>query len=108
MATSTPSFAVGQRLEDKVCIITGASSGLGRAISLAFASQGARLVVCADLNPSPKSEFEAEEAGVPTHEVICRRYGEYKGIYVKTNVTRGAEVEALIQEAVKVGGRLDV
>lgn len=50
----------------------------------------------------------AEEAGTPTEEVICRRYGEKKGIFVKTDVTVGTEVEALVQAAAKAGGRLDM
>ena len=81
---------------------------LGRAIALAFAAQGTHLIVCADLKPTPRSDFMAEEAGTPTEEVICRRYGKNKGIFVMTNVTIGIEVEALVQTAVKAGGRLDV
>ena len=108
MAASTPNVATGARLKDKTCIVTGSSSGLGRAIALAFAAQGTRLVVCADLKSTSNSNFMAEDAGTPTDEVIRRRYGENKGIFVKTNVTIGTEVEALIQAAVSAGGRLDV
>lgn len=108
MATLTSTFPGGQRLKDKVCIVTGSSSGLGRAIALAFAAQGARLIVCADLERISKSNFMAEDAGTPTDEVICRRYRKGMGIFVKTDVTVGTEVEALIQRAVQAGGRLDV
>ena len=108
MTSAVSTFMTGQRLHEKVCIVTGAASGLGRAIALAYASQGARLVVCADLKPTPKSEFEAEQGGTPTHDVICQRHGQQKGVFVKTDVTVGTEVEALVEEAVKLGGRLDV
>lgn len=43
------------RLANKVAIVTGASSGLGRAIALAYAGHGTRLVVCADLQETPRS-----------------------------------------------------
>ena len=108
MAADLPSLPTGTRLQDKVCIVTGSSSGLGRAIALAFAAQNALLVVCAGLRATPESDFGHEEAGTPTDEVIRRRYGEKKAIFVKTDVTAGKEVEALVQSAVKAGGRLDM
>lgn len=60
------------------------------------------------MKPTPKSSFQAEEAGVPTHEVICRRYGEGRACFQQTDVTSGAEVKALVSKAAAVGGKLDV
>ena len=97
-----------QRLSQKVAIITGASSGLGRAIALAFAANGAGLIVCSDLRPDARGVWGASQADVHTHDLICQRYGEGKAIYVKTDVTVAEDVERVVKEAVKAGGRLDV
>jgi NAD(P)-dependent dehydrogenase (short-subunit alcohol dehydrogenase family) len=38
------------QLKDKIIVVTGAASGIGRAMAVRFAQEGAKLVVCADLN----------------------------------------------------------
>lgn len=48
----------GGRLKDKVAIVTGSSSGLGRAIALAYAAEGAK-VVCSDMVESSKGPLSA-------------------------------------------------
>ena len=95
------------RLLDKVAIISGSSSGLGRAIALEFAAQGTRFVLCADLNPSARSEIP-DEAAAPTHELITNTYGEGKASFVKADMTVAAEVEACVAEATRRGHRLDM
>lgn len=65
-------------------------------------------MVCADLQPNSTSDFGAAEAGTPTHEVICDKYGKGRSFFVKTDVSVGKEVEDLVREAVKAGGRLDM
>ena len=105
MAISTPASG---RLDGKVAIVTGSSSGLGRAIALAFAAQGTRLIICADLQEKPASSFGAIAGDGPTHEVICERYGQGKAIFVKADVTVADQVRNLVEQAVEHGGRLDM
>lgn len=89
------------RLSSRIAIITGASSGIGRAIALAYAQEGAS-VMCADLNVNSSQDGQSK----PTHEVILRlgRKAEFR----KTDVTNQAEMKALVLETVKVFGRLDM
>jgi NAD(P)-dependent dehydrogenase (short-subunit alcohol dehydrogenase family) len=83
-------------VEDKVTLVTGASQGLGRALALAFAEKGARLVVNARGEESIRPvAAEAEEAGA---EVLA----------VAADVSKGTDVEGLIGEAVGRFGRIDV
>jgi len=97
-----------ERLAQKVAIVTGASSGLGRAISLEFAANGASLIICADLRPDARGAWGASQVDIHTHDLICQRYGNGKAIFVKTDVTVAEEVERVVKEAVRVGGRLDM
>jgi NAD(P)-dependent dehydrogenase (short-subunit alcohol dehydrogenase family) len=82
-------------LNGKVALVTGGASGIGRATALAFAREGAKLVI-ADMN---------EEGGHQTSHMITENGGE--AIFVKTDVTSASAVEALISKAVETYGRLD-
>lgn len=96
------------RLASPVVAITGSSSGLGRAIALAFASNCAFPIICSDLRPEAHGSWGVAEAHVPTHELICQRYGEGKAVFVKTDATVAEQMDELVRRAVEVGGRLDV
>ncbi|MCZ7384014.1 MAG: SDR family oxidoreductase [Candidatus Methanoperedens sp.] len=82
-------------LENKVALVTGGGSGIGRACALAFAREGARVVV-ADV---------MERGGKETVQMIQETGGE--SIFVKTDVSKPADVEALVKRAVDTYGRLD-
>jgi short-subunit dehydrogenase len=84
------------RIKDSVVVITGASSGIGRATALRFAGKGARLVLAA----------RGTEA-LDTLVKACRKRGG-KAIAVPTDVTDAEAVEALAVRAVEEFGRLDV
>ncbi|KAL8754806.1 MAG: hypothetical protein Q9199_004077 [Rusavskia elegans] len=82
----------------------GASSGLGRAIALAFAANGANSIICTDLRPDPRGDWGVNEPGVPTHELICRRYGEGRAQFVKADATMSEDVDRVVKKAVEIGG----
>jgi NAD(P)-dependent dehydrogenase (short-subunit alcohol dehydrogenase family) len=83
-------------LHDKVAIITGAGSGVGRAAALLFAEHGAK-VVAADID-KPAVDVVVGEIAAAGGEAIA----------VACDVTDSASVDALVQAAVNAFGRLDV
>ena len=85
------------RLNGKVAVITGASSGLGRAIALRFASEGASLVL-GDIDEDGGAETARRVA--PEHRSRVR--------FRRLDVTDEAACEAAVNDAVETFGRLDV
>jgi NAD(P)-dependent dehydrogenase (short-subunit alcohol dehydrogenase family) len=83
------------QLNGKVTLVTGAASGIGRAAAIAFAREGAKVLV-ADMT---------EDAGRETVKLVNDAGGE--AAFFKCNVARAAEAEALVAATVKTFGRLD-
>jgi glucose 1-dehydrogenase len=90
---------VSGRVQGKTIAITGASSGLGRAMALRFAAEGAH-VVCADVRADPR------EGGAPTVDVIAEGGGSAE--YVHADASRWDDIDRLVTTAVARSGRLDV
>ncbi len=84
------------KLEGKVVLVTGASSGMGRAAAQAFAAEGAKLVLGA----------RRSESGEALAAAIRRDGGE--AVFLKTDVTQEQDIAALVQLALARHGRLDV
>ena len=85
-----------QRLTGKVAVVTGGSSGIGKAIALRFGEEGAKVVVAA------RRQALCEQ----TAKEICRNGGE--AFVVQTDVSHESQVETLYEKAVQQYGRLDI
>ena len=81
--------------EDKVVLITGGTSGIGRATAVAFAREGARVVVAG----------RRENEGAQTVALIEEAGGQ--GLFVPTDVSLEADVAALVARTLDAFGRLD-
>ena len=84
------------RLADKVALITGAGSGIGRATALLFAQEGAKVVV---------ADYSAE-GGQETVEQVKAKGGA--AAFVQVDVTKASECEAMVEAALSAYGRLNI
>jgi len=83
-------------LNNKIGLVTGGGMGIGRAICLAYAREGAKVVV-ADFNP---------ESGAETVQLIRESGGD--ALFVQADVSDEAQVKAMVETAVEHYGRLDI
>jgi NAD(P)-dependent dehydrogenase (short-subunit alcohol dehydrogenase family) len=83
-------------LENKVAVVTGGTSGIGKAAALALAKAGAKVVVAG----------RRENDGQAVVQAIEKSGG--KALFVKTDVSHEADVKALVDKTVAVFGRLDI
>jgi NAD(P)-dependent dehydrogenase (short-subunit alcohol dehydrogenase family) len=86
---------MARNFENQVAMVTGAGSGIGRSAALLFARRGAKVVV-ADITA---------DGGEETVQMIRDQGGE--SLFVQADVSKAADVEALIKKTVKTYGRLD-
>lgn len=83
------------RLEDKVALVTGSASGIGRGIAVVFAREGARVVVT-DING---------DGGQETVDMIEKKGGE--AIFISADLRESRQVEQLVKKTVETFGRID-
>jgi NAD(P)-dependent dehydrogenase (short-subunit alcohol dehydrogenase family) len=84
--------SIMDRLNDKVAIVTGGTSGIGRACAIRFAAEGAHVVIAG----------RRREAG----NALAASLGE-RSIFVAADVTRGGDIKALVERALERFGRID-
>jgi NAD(P)-dependent dehydrogenase (short-subunit alcohol dehydrogenase family) len=97
LPTSRSLKATAKRMSEKICLVTGGGSGIGRATALQMAEEGAAAVLIAG-----RREAEIESAAA-----ACRSLGS-AALAIRTDVTQEDDVERLVGTAVEHFGRIDV
>lgn len=93
-------------LKDRISIVTGGSSGIGRGIALEFAREGASVII-ADKQESPlQGKYHEKDVTTPTLQEIEKLGAQ--GIFIKTDVSDESQVAQMIHQTVAHFGRLDI
>ena len=93
-------------LKDRVAIVTGASSGIGRGVALEFAREGANVVI-ADIQEAPKQgKHHDQDVTTPTAEE-CAVLGA-KSFFVKTDTASEKDMSGLVDKTVEAYGGVDI
>jgi NAD(P)-dependent dehydrogenase (short-subunit alcohol dehydrogenase family) len=84
------------RLDDKVALVTGAGRGIGRAMAVRLAQEGAH-VAAADIDMRLAEETAAQATGLGR-----------KSLALQADVSRQADIERMVQRSVEALGRIDI
>ncbi|MES2309061.1 MAG: SDR family oxidoreductase [Verrucomicrobiota bacterium] len=87
---------MSRRFENKVVLVTGGTSGIGKVTAIAYAKEGAKVVVSG----------RREKEGTDVVQEIKKNGGE--AIFVKTDVAKESDIQNLVQKTVSTYGRLDI
>ena len=90
------------RLGNRVAIVTGASSGIGRAIALAYAREGAKVMIA----DREETSIASLDAGLTTASAIMAHRGQ--AVFHQTDVCASESVEAMVTHAEAEFGRIDM
>lgn len=94
-----PSYIGSNKLKDKVAIITGGDSGIGRAVSIAFAKEGANLAI---VYLSPREDQDARDT-----QEMAERYGA-RVLLIRGNLTNEDFCKKVVDDTIKQYGKLDI